>query len=176
MRRLNRYAWTGVALGLLVTGCQKRPATPATVEGPAPLASVVRTADPAQASQLIAGFHQIEQSAWRWTAHEFSADLRPPVGSAAKGAMLTLQFALPEAVFAKTGPVTVSAKVNGSPVTPQRFDKTGPQSYSAAVPASALTGETVRAEFAIDKFLAAGEVDQRELAVIVSSVGLEPVK
>jgi hypothetical protein len=160
----------------VASACTKRPETPATIERPAPLASAVRTSDANHAAQLVAGFHEIEQNAWRWAAHEFSVNLRPPAGSAAKGAMLTMQFALPDAVFATTGPIAISAKINGVAVPAQKFLKAGPQSFSAAVPAAALAGERVRADFTVDKFLPSGTADKRELSVIVSTVALEPVQ
>jgi len=163
------------ALLWLALACSRRPETPATIEPSQQDAAVIRTADAQAAGQLLAGFHQIEQDAWRWTAHEFSVRLRTPAGAATRGALLSVQFALPEAVFAKTGPIVLSAQVNGAALPPQRFDKAGPQVFSAAVPAAALSGETVRADFTVDKFLAAGEADQRELAIIVSRVGLEAV-
>jgi hypothetical protein len=41
------------------------------------------------------------------------------------------------------------------------------------VPASALSSDAVSAEFALDKFLPPGTVDQRELGVVVTSIGFE---
>ena len=51
-------------------------------EGPA-LASMVATADPHAAAQLLTGFYGIEQNSWRWTAGRFSVVLRPPRTAAA---------------------------------------------------------------------------------------------
>jgi hypothetical protein len=45
--------------------------------------------------------------------------------------------------------------------------------YRREVPASALQGEAVTVDFSCDKFLAAGQVESRELALIVHLIGLE---
>jgi hypothetical protein len=42
------------------------------------------------------------------------------------------------------------------------------------VPAEALTGDSVPIEFSTDKALPPGTVEKRELALIVTSVGLVP--
>jgi hypothetical protein len=156
-----------------LAACKKRPETPATVEGPAEISGALRFGDAATAGQLIAGFHEVEQGAWRWTTHEFSVNLRPPFEGSTKGALLTLKFNLPEAVLSKTGPVSLVARAGGAELVRQTYSQPGPQTYLAEIPAAALSGPSVRIDFSTDKFLAAGVADKRELALIVSSVALE---
>jgi hypothetical protein len=69
--------------------------------------------------------------------------------------------------------VRLSATVNGTPIDGENYSKTGDYVYRKDVPASALQPEAVAVEFALDKFLAAGQVEGRELGVIVSVIGLE---
>lgn len=160
---------------LLVPACKRREkARVETVEesssGPA---STVSMADPKRTSQLVKGFYDIEQNAWRWTMGKFSVTLRPPAGSAQKGAMLVVHFAVPGSVTERLKQVTLSATVNGTALPPETYSKDGEQIYRKDVPASALSGDAVTVDFSLDKFLPAGTVDQRELGVVVTSIGLE---
>lgn len=170
MRRLSL-----VVVGLLlVTGC-KRKATPVeTIEEPsATLATMVHVADPATAGQLVNGFYDVEQNSWRWTMGKFSVALRPPAEAAQKGANLVLRFSVPEPVIQKLSAVTISATVDRTMVGPETFSKPGDQVYRREVPAAAFSGQSSNVSFVLDKFLPAGSVDQRELGIVVSSVGFE---
>lgn len=137
------------------------------------LASVVHVADPKASIQLVKGFHEIEQNAWRWTMGKFAVTLAPPQGGAQKGANLVLKFSIPEPVADKLKSITLSANVNGTPVAAETFDKSGEHVYSKPVPAAALGGDAVGVEFALDKFFPPGQIDQRELGVVVSTIGFE---
>jgi len=179
MRRLKPYRrWllpALIALALTVeAGCRrsKRPRVETVEEDQGPLASVVVFSDPRTSMQLVRGFYEMEGGAWRWTMGKFTVTLRPPPGSSEKGARLEVKLAVPEAVIAKIGPVSLSATVGGLALEPQTFSAPGDGVYARDVPASALGGEAATFDFALDKYLAAGVVEQRELGIIVSSVGL----
>jgi hypothetical protein len=120
----------------------------------------------------VKGFHEIEQNAWRWTRGEFAVTLRPPDGSATKGATLDLRLTVPDPVIQRLKSVTLSAKAGSATLEPQTFTTPGEYSFKRDVPASVLTGEAVSIDFALDRFLAAGVADGRELGVIVSSIEL----
>ncbi|MBI3473849.1 MAG: hypothetical protein HY013_21035, partial [Candidatus Solibacter usitatus] len=145
----------------------------ATDEESASLASIVHTADPKTAPQLLKGFHAVEQNAWRWTMAKFAVALRPPKDAARKGAVLTLKFAVPDPVISRLKTVSLSAAVGGTPLSPETYTQAGEFTYTREVDARLLTGEAVNVEFTVDKAIPPGEVDQRELAVIVTSVGFE---
>jgi hypothetical protein len=164
------------ALLLTSTGCKPRDKikTQPTEEAPAQLSSVVYMADPKASVQLLRGFHAVEGNAWRWTMGRFAVTLRPPATAAQRGATLKANFALPDAVMKKVGTVTITANVNGLVLPGERYEKPGDHAYSRDVPASALAAEAVTCEFVLDKFLPAGAVDQRELGLVMSSIGLEP--
>jgi hypothetical protein len=164
----------GVALLALValagsTGCLRKKKVKAREDG---LASVVNVADPADSAQLVRGFSNVEADAWRWTTSKFSLVLRPPAGSAQNGAVLQLAFTLHDTVVKKLGPVKVTATVNGTPVGSETYSQAGDYTYSKEVPASALGADVVTVEFSTDKALAPTDVDKRELALIVKTIGL----
>ena len=136
--------------------------------------SVVSVADTRATQQLVKGFYNLEDNQWRWTMSKFTVTLRPPAGAAQKGATLVLKFAIPDPVIAKVKATTLTAAVNGTPTAPQTFTKAGEYVYSRDVPASALGGDSVTVEFSLDKFLTPTPTDQRELAIVATSIGLEP--
>jgi hypothetical protein len=174
MRRLTPLIAGALALAVFA-GCKPRDKirTQPTEEGPAQLASVVQMSDPNATVQLLRGFHQVEGNSWRWTMGKFALVLKTPANAAARGATLKARFAVPDTVLKKLGPVTLSAAAGGTALPAQTFSRAGEHTFVADVPASALAGETVTCEFALDKFLAAGSMDQRELGVVVTSIGLE---
>jgi hypothetical protein len=174
MRRLRLLAASAVVL-LAAAGCKPRDKirTQATEEGPAQLASVVQMADPNAAVQLLRGFHAVEGNSWRWTMGKFAVALKTPANGAVNGATLKARFSVPETVLNKLGPVTLSATANGTALPAERYQRAGDHTFSRDVPPSALAAEMVTVEFVLDKSLPAGTVDQRELGVVMSSIGLE---
>ena len=138
------------------------------------LASVVHVADPRVSAQLVSGFYGIEGNAWRWTAGKFTVLLRPPRGAAQNGAMLQVKFSVPDPVIARLKTVSLSASVAGTKLPPETYTQAGEFTYSRELPAAALAGDAVKVDFALDKAIPPGAVDQRELGVVVTTVGLEP--
>ena len=161
-------------LGLLIllAGCSRKEDV-ALVEGEQGGGglSSLQVADPRAAAQLLEGWHEIEQGNWRWTERQFSVGLKAPAPG--KPAMLELKFTLPDALMERLRSITLMAVVNGTSLPPATYNTAGDQVYSQKVPGAALGGELVRIDFQLDKALAAGEVDQRELGVIVTEVGLQ---
>ena len=145
-----------------------------TEEEPPQMATVVHMADPRASAQLVTGFHEIEQNSWRWTTGKFAVVLRTPRGAAQKGALLKLQFAVPAPVISRLKAVTLAANIDGTALKPETYTKSGEFVYIRDVSPQLMTNDSVRVEFALDKFLPAGTVEARELGVIASSVGLEP--
>jgi hypothetical protein len=164
-----------LSLALAPVGCKRhRRVTIRTVEeGPA-LVSVVATADPHVAAQLLSGFYGVEQNSWRWTAGRFSVLLRPPRTAAANGAVLQLKFAIPDVALAKMKAVSLSAYVNGTALAPESYTQAGQFIYSRDVPANLLAGDVARVDFSLDKTIAPTAADRRELGVVVSLVGFQP--
>lgn len=175
-RTLAAAAWI-LGCVLAVSGCQRKKITPPASAASldlSGLSSAVSMADPGNAFQLIRGFHPVEQNAWRWTMRKFAVALRPPPDASQHGAMLRLRFAIPEVVLQKLGQVTLSAAAGGQTLSPQTYSKAGPAEYARAVSASALTADAVTAEFTLDRALASGTGDSRELGIVASEVALSP--
>jgi len=160
---------------LCASSCKRRerPAGLLTEEENPRLASIVHVSDPRTASQLLAGFHAIEQNAWRWTQGRFAVMLRTPRKAAERGATLWLKFVVPEAVIQKLNTVSLSAYVGGAALPPESYTQSGEFTYSRELPARVLAAENVRADFSLDKSVPPSGLDQRELGVIVTAVGLE---
>jgi hypothetical protein len=164
-----------LCLALAPMGCKRhRRVAVQTVEEGSPLASVIATADPHAATQLVSGFYGVEQNSWRWTAGRFSVLLRPPRTAASNGAVLQLKFALPDGSMAKLKAVSLSAYVNGTALAPESYTQAGQFIYSRDVPANLLTGDVARVDFSLDKTMPPSAADRRELGVVVSMVGFQP--
>ena len=163
-----------VAFVALVAGCKNKDKTsPQTVEEALPMATMLTMSDPRAASQLLLGFYPAEQSGWRWTAGKFSAVLRPPRDAAQMGATLKLKFTIPPAVMDRVKTTILTAYVGDSKLEPETYTKAGDYEYIREVPASALSSDSVKVDFALSKFLEAGAVEGRELGVIAVAVGFQ---
>jgi hypothetical protein len=172
MRRLT----PAVLFLLLFTtgGCKrKKPSQAASDELVTGLATVLNTADPRAAPQLLRGFHAIEGNAWRWTAGEFAAVLKPPAGADQKGATLVFRFAVPETSIRQLHSVTLSASVNGAPLPPETYASPGEHTYSRDVSPEALKKDTATVDFTLDKYLHPNGAERRELGVVASMIGFE---
>jgi hypothetical protein len=129
--------------------------------------------DPKAEPQLVTGFYGVEAGAWRWAAKQFTVSLHPPPGSAQKGGKLTVKLTVPPVVIEKNHNVSLSANVGNVTLAPETYTTAGEYSYVRDIPASALGGDAVRADFALDKAMAPTPPDIRELGIIVLSIGLE---
>ncbi len=163
------------ALSLLACKREQRAIERATVEESPGLAAVVHVADPKTSFQLLKGFYALEGNTWRWTARQFSVALRAPAGAREKGATLRLKVNVPEPIASKLGAMTLSAQVEGLRLEPETFPRAGDYEYARHVPPAAFKADSITVDFSLDKALPPGDVDQRELGVIVTTVGLEPM-
>lgn len=162
------------ALILTTGGCKRKKRAQAVSEEPVTgPATVLNTADPRVAPQLIRGFHTIEGNAWRWTAGEFAAVLKPPAGADHKGATLVFRFAIPDTSMRQLHSVTLSPSVNGTPLPPETYTSAGEHTYSHDVPPEALKKDTATVEFKLDKFVHPTGAERRDLGVVASMIGFE---
>lgn len=165
---------------LTLPGCRTRNKQAAATGGgppiseePAGLVTMIHTADPRAAVQLLRGFHEVEHDAWRWASGDFAVTLKVPKDAAKKGANLILKFSVAEVSIQKFGSLNVSAKLDAMELPAEKYVAAGPATYTREIPASALQNESVTVSFKVDKFIPASESDQRDLAVIVQLIGLE---
>ena len=172
-----RFVLPGLVIAslLVAPACkQKRKrAVPEPLADEPMLASFINVGDPHSAQQLSDGFYDIEAGAWRWTKKDFSVKLGRPRSAAQNGARLILRFALPDAIIQHLKSISLSAVINGFNLPAERYDKPGDFTYARDVPADKLTGDTLPVEFHLDKALPPGQVDSRQLGIIVRSVGFE---
>jgi hypothetical protein len=129
--------------------------------------------DPKVEPQLVTGFYGVEAGAWRWAGKQFTVTLRPPFGASQKGGKLTVKVAVPQVTIDKLKTISLSATVGDSALPPETYTTAGEFFYVRDVPASALTGESVRVDFQLDKAMAPAPPDIRELGIIVHTIGLE---
>jgi len=155
-------------------GCKRRKRVVRTVEEAPSLATVVATADPQVARQLVIGFYGVEQNSWRWTTGRFSVVLRPPTSASTKGATLQMKLAIPDVTIAKNKAVSLSAYVNGTALDPEKYTHAGQFVFSREVAANLLSGDVTRVDFSVDTTLPPTAADRRELGVVVSMIGFQP--
>jgi hypothetical protein len=165
-----------LTLAFAPVGCKRKAKVrvQATEEETPRMASTVSMGDPRSASQLVSGFHTIEQNSWRWTARQFTVVLRPPLGAAQKGAALKMRLTVPDPVIAQLKTVSLAASVNGHPLPPETYAKPGQYTYARDVAASFFAGESTKIEFQLDRAMAPANGDVRELGIVAQSIGLEP--
>jgi hypothetical protein len=172
MRRLIPAA-IAIALAFAPAGCKRKPPQVETIEdGNKPALSSVHAASPRAEAQLLSGFYDLEGNSWRWTMRRFSLVLQPPPDAARKGAQLELKFDMAEPVIERRGAVTLSLSVEGQALAPETYTKPGEYTCVRDVPASAFSAETAKVDFALDKYLAAGEIETRELGLVFKSAAL----
>jgi hypothetical protein len=132
----------------------------------------VTIGDPRSAQQLINGFFDIEDNAWRWTTKQFTIELGTPLGASGRGATLEFHFVIPEVVLQANQSVTLSAAVDGNVLPPQTYTQAGDQVYKQDVPGSLMAKESVKVVFDVDKAYTPGGADTRALGVIAMSASL----
>jgi hypothetical protein len=159
---------------LFLTACRPSEPPPVeTVEEPTEFLTMIHVADPKAAPQLLKGFHDVEQNSWRWAMKDFSISLKPPANSLERGAVLRLNFTLPDAVAKKVGPLTLAARIGETALAPETCNKAGDYAYIRDIPPAKIGGDAAVVDFSFDKALAPGGIDRRELSVIVTSAGFE---
>lgn len=139
-------------------------------DGAPVLLSAVNVADPKAEEQLLDGFYGLENGAWRWTMRRFAVALQPPA-SGAETLFLEMRFTIPEVIAERFGGARIAAAVNGGALETESFDGQGEFLYSKEV--AAAGGGPLRVEFELENAVPAGEVDPRELGVIVTSIALK---
>jgi hypothetical protein len=179
LAKQNFFLATGLLATVIFAGACRGKHSRLAVENEEPaeaaprMAATLKMNDPAAPAQLVKGVYGLEGGAWRWTAGHFSFLLRSPLSAAQHGATLTLGFTIPDVVTQKLGPLVLTASVGTTKLKSDTYAKPGPYTFTADVPAELLTKDSVTVDFALDKSIPAGAMDQRELGVIATSVGLE---
>lgn len=174
MKKSLLWIMLSLALASAPAGCKSQKVkVQATDEESPRMASAVSMGDPKAEAQLVTGLYGVEAGSWRWTARQFSIILRSPSGAAQSGGKLQLKLTVPPVVIEKLKAISLSASANGAALPPETYTQTGEYVYTRDVPPSALTGESVRLDFQLDKAMPPSGGDIRELGVIVLSASLD---
>jgi SAM-dependent methyltransferase len=116
--------------------------------------------------ELLSGWHPMEDGHFRWTERRFSVQLEAPSPQACSA--LSLEFVLPEEHFARVGPVTLRAAVNGVALPQQTYSYSGTHTYAQNLPAIVSPGSKLLFDFTLDRALPPTARDARELGLVVS--------
>ncbi|MGA2197051.1 MAG: hypothetical protein ABSH40_17445 [Bryobacteraceae bacterium] len=174
-RPLRRASLPAVLAAMLLAAAacnyQRIPRQPTIEEAPR-LASTVHMGDATAAAQLVSGFYDIEGGSWRWTQKQFAVKLRPPAQAARQGAVLDVHLTVPEPSIEALKSLTLTASVGGSTLAPETYRKAGEFIYRRDVDPRLISGDAVRIDFQLDKTIAPGASDLRELGIVVTSAGL----
>jgi tRNA (mo5U34)-methyltransferase len=119
--------------------------------------------------ELLDGWHESEETGWRWTKPEFSARIR--WNEQAPPRRLTMRLYLPEALLERVNPVRLAISVNGAPLAPEEYRIAGAWDLVRAIPAGGANEFLLR--FSLDGSLPPDADDARERGLIVSSIHLE---
>jgi hypothetical protein len=143
---------------------------PASGEGDERAFCLLRSREIRQQPHLLAGWHRIEPAGWRWTERRFAVAFHDCAGAVGH---LRLNFAIPESLLQSLGPIRLRAAGEGRELGAVSYQSAGEHLFQASVPAEILRRDPVVVQFELDKAVPPGEVDKRELGVIVTSVELE---
>lgn len=116
--------------------------------------------------KLGQGWHEPEDTGWRWTARTFNATAE----HAQKGAFVTAAIYVPDALIAGYGPITLGLSVNGISVNPQVFSNPGLYTFTRRIPAAA---EHLDLTFTVSHTFPPDALDSRERSLIVESIRIE---
>jgi SAM-dependent methyltransferase len=110
-------------------------------------------------TQLVDGWHALENGAWRWTARRFS------LAVAGGGQRLGLKVTVPANLEL---PLTLTARVAGTAIASHTLSDAGNFECAQQVP----EGADVLVEFELDRALPPDATDGRERAIIVRDIEL----
>ena len=117
---------------------------------------------------LVAGWHEPHATGWRWTAREFAVGV--PAAWAASYRRILVRVYAPPALIERLGPIELRARAGGRDLLPSSIDQPGAHVFERAVRLDS-GGTTIH--FSLDKCLPAGDVDARELGIVVESIEFE---
>ncbi len=136
------------------------------------LSSLFHAADPQAARQMPDGFYPPEPFG-RWTRPKFSIVLAVPHSPPLEDPTLLVKLFIPDNEIAQLKSLTLSSSIAGVPLGSETYSAPGGQVYLRKLPPAALTGDRVRIDFSLDKWMAATPKDQRDLGIVVTVAGLK---
>jgi SAM-dependent methyltransferase len=114
---------------------------------------------------LLAGWHHVEDSGWRWTEKQFAARATSRVG--ARHSSISMRVFAPPQSIEKFGSLTLRAAIDGVDVQPMTMSEPGIHVFVRKVPEPSQVTSVV---FHLDNVLGPDEIYSRELGIIVASL------
>ena len=115
--------------------------------------------------ELLEGWHESEETGWRWTRREFAVRIR---GS---GSALTMKIFVPGESLERLGPLTLSATAAGRELEPAVYETPGLHTLVRHLDAS--SGAELLLRFRLSGALPPDQDDDRERGIIVGSISLD---
>ena len=98
--------------------------------------------------------------------------LATPREASTRGASLVFEFFLPDKHLDRTGPVTLTAYLNEREIGTTTYTAPGAHRFSAAILPELVKQSPVVIDFHLNRSVAPGVLDARELGVVALSVSL----
>jgi tRNA (mo5U34)-methyltransferase len=114
---------------------------------------------------LLDGWHQVEDSGWRWTERQFRARATSRVG--VKHSRIAMRVFAPPLLIEKFGVISLSAKIDDTDVQPLVMREPGIYLFERKIP---RPSEVTSVVFRLDNVLGSEEGYSRELGIIVASI------
>jgi tRNA (mo5U34)-methyltransferase len=115
--------------------------------------------------ELLEGWHESEETGWRWTKREFAVLVR------GNGTALTMKVYVPEESLQRLGPLTLSTTAGGSELEPAVYETPGLHTlvrHLDGVPDAGLL-----LQFRLSGALPPDRDDDRERGIVVTSIVVE---
>ena len=119
--------------------------------------------------EILEGWHQPEETGWRWTQREFSA--RVQGSSEFRPRTLIVDIFLSEHLMSQVGPLRLSLSVNGRALTPEVYRAVG--SHKLVRPLDGPVANEFLLTFCLSGALPPNNQDPRERGIIVNSIRVE---
>lgn len=172
---MRRILIAACALSIFAAPACKRvhhPNPNATIEEESELSSAIEMSDPSDAAQLLSGFYNLEQNAWRWTTKQFSVSLASPKSATPRAGRLEFKFTVPDVVASELAGVTVSASVEGRALGSYQAARPGEQTAVFTVPPEIMQADAMIVDFTLDKTIPRRDAETRDLGVIALQFSL----
>jgi tRNA (mo5U34)-methyltransferase len=114
---------------------------------------------------LLEGWHQVEDSGWRWTERQFAARVTSRVGL--RHSRVAMRVFAPPVMIEKLGSITLHAKIDDAEVQPLVMRDPGIHMFVRKIP---KPSEVTSVVFHVDNVLGPDAGYSRELGIIVASL------
>jgi len=122
--------------------------------------------------ELLEGWHESEETGWRWTRREFAVQIRG-IGKALNmtGTAFTMKIYVPEESLQRLGPLTLSSSAGGRELEPAIYETPGLHTLVRHLDAAG--GAELLLRFRLSGALPPDQEDDRERGIIVGSITVE---